>query len=120
MILKFDPNQDYQIQAVNAITGIFEGQPLDEANTSFHVDKEDTLKLISGVDNNLILSKEQIVKNLGNVQSLNEVPNAESFEGMNFSVEMETGTGKTYVYLRTIYELSKQFGFKKFVIVHHR
>jgi type III restriction enzyme len=37
--------------------------------------------------------------------------------GMNFSVEMETGTGKTYVYLRTIYELNKLYGFKKFVIV---
>ncbi|MEX2567135.1 MAG: DEAD/DEAH box helicase family protein, partial [Cyclobacteriaceae bacterium] len=36
---------------------------------------------------------------------------------MNFSIEMETGTGKTYVYLRTIYELNKQYGFKKFVIV---
>ncbi len=36
---------------------------------------------------------------------------------MNFSVEMETGTGKTYVYLRTIYELNKKYGFKKFVIV---
>jgi type III restriction enzyme len=36
---------------------------------------------------------------------------------MHFSVEMETGTGKTYVYLRSIYELNKLYGFKKFVIV---
>ena len=36
---------------------------------------------------------------------------------MNFSVDMETGTGKTYVYLRTIYELNKTYGFKKFIIV---
>ena len=36
---------------------------------------------------------------------------------MHFSVEMETGTGKTYVYIRTIYELNKKYGFKKFVIV---
>lgn len=117
MKLQFDANQDYQIQAINAITGIFEGQPLNEANTSFHIDREDKLKLISGVGNNLILSEEQITENLKTIQSENEIPVSESFEGMNFSVEMETGTGKTYVYLRTIYELSKQFGFKKFVVV---
>ncbi|QGY45893.1 DEAD/DEAH box helicase [Maribellus comscasis] len=117
MKLQFDANQNYQIQAINAITGIFEGQPLNEANTSFHIDKEDKLKLISGVGNNLILSEEQITENLKTIQSENEISVSESLEGMNFSVEMETGTGKTYVYLRTIYELSKQFGFKKFVIV---
>ncbi|MEW6527680.1 MAG: DEAD/DEAH box helicase family protein, partial [Spirochaetota bacterium] len=39
------------------------------------------------------------------------------YNGLNFTVEMETGTGKTYVYLRTIYELNKKYGFKKFVIV---
>ena len=38
MKLQFDPNQHYQIQAINAITGIFEGQPLDESNTSFHIE----------------------------------------------------------------------------------
>ena len=117
MKLQFDPNQDYQIQAINAITDIFEGQPLDESNTSFHIDKEDKLKLISGVGNNLILSEEQIIKNLKTTQDKNEIPVSESYEGMNFSIEMETGTGKTYVYLRSIYELSQQFGFKKFVIV---
>jgi len=38
-----------------------------------------------------------------------KIPVSKSFEGMNFSIEMETGTGKTYVYLRSIYELNKQF-----------
>ena len=42
---------------------------------------------------------------------------SESLDGMHFSVEMETGTGKTYVYLRTIYELNRKYGFRKFVIV---
>ena len=45
------------------------------------------------------------------------MPRSEYLDGMNFTVEMETGTGKTYVYLRTIYELNKQYGFSKFVIV---
>ena len=117
MKLQFDPNQHYQIQAINAITGIFEGQPLDGSNTSFFIDREDRLKLISGLGNNLVLSEEQIFKNLKAVQEQNEIPVSKSFEGMNFSIEMETGTGKTYVYLRSVYELNRQFGFKKFVIV---
>jgi type III restriction enzyme len=47
----------------------------------------------------------------------NDLAISNELDGMNFSVEMETGTGKTYVYLRTIYELNKKYGFKKFVIV---
>jgi type III restriction enzyme len=116
MKLQFDANQDYQLQAIDAITGIFEGQPLDGSNSRFEIDR-DRLQLISGVGNNLVLSENQIIKNLKAVQERNEVPVAEKFEGMNFSVEMETGTGKTYVYIRTLYELNRQFGFKKFVIV---
>ena len=55
--------------------------------------------------------------NLQSVQLANDIVPTDALQGMNFSVEMETGTGKTYVYLRTIYELNKLYGFKKFVIV---
>ena len=55
--------------------------------------------------------------NLQSVQIANDIVPTDALQGMNFSVEMETGTGKTYVYLRTIYELNKLYGFKKFVIV---
>ena len=51
------------------------------------------------------------------VQQANGLAVSNQLDGMNFSVEMETGTGKTYVYLRAIYELNKKYGFKKFVIV---
>ena len=47
----------------------------------------------------------------------NNLKRSEKLEGMNFTVEMETGTGKTYVYLKSIYELNKNYGFTKFVIV---
>ena len=47
----------------------------------------------------------------------NNLKRSDKLEGMNFTVEMETGTGKTYVYLKTIYELNKNYGFTKFVIV---
>ena len=51
-------------------------------------------------------------------QAANDIPEVDSLDGMNFSVEMETGTGKAYVYLRTIFELSRRFGFQKFIIVY--
>lgn len=75
------------------------------------------MNFIDGIANRLILSEDQILNNLQIVQSENQIPISKSLAGMNFSVEMETGTGKTYVYLRTIYELYKQYVFKKFVIV---
>ena len=75
------------------------------------------MNLINGVSNNLILSEEQILTNLQAIQTNNEINISEKLDGMHFSVEMETGTGKTYVYLRSIYELNKLYGFKKFVIV---
>jgi len=120
MKLTFESNLAYQQDAIKSITDLFEGQPLEDSILEFNLKEEGTLNLINGVSNNLILSEEQISENLKNVQLRNEIN--PSFGGvgevgMHFSVEMETGTGKTYVYLRTIYELNKFYGFKKFVIV---
>lgn len=70
-----------------------------------------------GVANKIALSEKQILKNLQGIQKVNELVVSQALDGMNFSVEMETGTGKTYVYLRSIYELNKKYGFKKFIIV---
>jgi len=72
----------------------------------------------NGVGNRLTLTEEQIWENVKRIQQRHEIKSENTeLQGMNFSVEMETGTGKTYVYLRTIYELNKLYGFKKFVIV---
>lgn len=118
MKLSFEANLDYQLKAIESITGIFEGQPLEDAILEYNLKEKDTLDLINGVANNLVISEEQILTNLQEVQKQNEIiPLSEKLDGMNFSVEMETGTGKTYVYLRSIYELNKLYGFKKFVIV---
>lgn len=118
MKLSFDSNLQYQQEAIKSITGLFEGQPPEDSDLEYAFKKEEgVLNLINGVGNNLILSEEQILKNLQSVQTENELPVSSQLAGMHFSVEMETGTGKTYVYLRTIYELFNQYGFKKFVIV---
>ncbi len=118
MILHFDSNQEYQLEAIKAVTDIFEGQPLSGGDFEFSVSSPGALYSENGLGNQLSLSEEQILENVRNIQQSNEIKNLVSeLKGMNFSVEMETGTGKTYVYLRTIYELNKLYGFKKFVIV---
>jgi type III restriction enzyme len=120
MKIKFDSNQDYQLDAIKAVVDVFDGQPLAQGDYEIRFDAVggDLLSDL-GVGNNLVLSEDRIVQNIRAVQEQNEIqPRIEDLsEGMNFSVEMETGTGKTYVYLRSIYELNKTYGFKKFVIV---
>lgn len=132
MKLQFDSTQDYQIQAVKAITDIFEGQPLNKGDyeISFAMQGASITYTEKGVGNNLMLDAAQILQNIRTVQSNNNIELSETLEEaayttdagsgiipLNFTVEMETGTGKTYTYLRTIYELNKTYGFKKFVIV---
>ncbi|MCH7764772.1 MAG: DEAD/DEAH box helicase family protein [Candidatus Marinimicrobia bacterium] len=117
MKLHFDPNQQFQIDAIKSIVDLFEGQPLDLGDFSFSISSDMNLFKDGGVGNRLVISEEQILTNVQEIQKNNELPVSEGLDGMHFSVEMETGTGKTYVYLRTIYELNKKYGFKKFVIV---
>ena len=117
MKLTFESNLQFQLDAIQSITDLFEGQPLEESIMEYQLNENNTLNLINGISNNLILSEEQILTNLQSVQLANDIAPTDALQGMNFSVEMETGTGKTYVYLRTIYELNKLYGFKKFVIV---
>lgn len=117
MKLHFDPNQKFQHDAIKAIVGIFEGQPLNQGDFSFSISSESYMFQDGGVGNRLEISEEQILNNVKVIQKKNELIVSDKLDGMNFSIEMETGTGKTYVYLRTIYELNKKYGFKKFVIV---
>lgn len=116
MKLTFESNLEYQQDAIKSVTDLFEGQPLEDSILEFDL-KEKQKSFIQGISNNLILSEEQILTNLQSVQTNNEIKVSDKLDGMHFSVEMETGTGKTYVYLRSIYELNKLYGFKKFVIV---
>ena len=118
MKLHFDSNQEYQLEAIKSITDIFEGQPLSNSDFEFSITATGALLSENGLGNHLTLNESQIWENVKDIQQRNEIRSQnQELQGINFSVEMETGTGKTYVFLRTIYELQKLYGFKKFVIV---
>ena len=122
MKLHFDSKQEFQLEAVKAITDIFEGQPLNSGDFEFSISQSGALLTENGFGNKLYFTQlEQLSENIKRVQKNNGLKVSTRDEiisnGWNFSIEMETGTGKTYVYLRTIYELNKLYGFKKFVIV---
>jgi type III restriction enzyme len=131
--LKFDPNQQFQIDAINAVLDIFEGQG---KNGYAHV--ASSHDLLGIYPNQLTLDPETIRQNVRKIQERNGIKNGiaswgspacrqagndehgvsdEAIFGMDFSIEMETGTGKTYVYLRTILELNRKYNFKKFIIL---
>lgn len=116
MKLTFESNLGYQQEAIQAVVDLFEGQPRD-INNSLSVLMNTELFNLDGIGNQLMLSEEQLLANVQNIQENNNLKRSDFLDGLNFSIEMETGTGKTYVYLRTIYELNKKYGFKKFVIV---
>jgi len=129
MEFKFDPKQPYQQEAIASVVDLFEGQPADadalETNlqgalaapggqTSFDIAGE-----VGAVGNNLLLDDEALLQNLQAVQDRNGLEVVAELAGgvLDFDIEMETGTGKTYVYLRTIFELAQKYNFRKFVIL---
>ncbi|KYD28971.1 hypothetical protein B4109_1174 [Geobacillus stearothermophilus] len=118
MKLKFIADLDYQKRAIDSVVQIFKGQEMSQSNfTVSYGPNAGMLQTDLGVGNRLDLTSEEILKNVQDIQMKNGLPRSEQLDGMHFTVEMETGTGKTYVYLRTIYELHKHYGFTKFVIV---
>ncbi len=119
MKLQFDSHQDFQIQAIQSVVDIFEGQPLNTGDYEFSLRQGGTSLAFTenGVGNAIRLTEQEILKNVQAIQKRSAIEVSEELKGRNFSVEMETGTGKTYVYLRTVYELNKTYGFKKFIIV---
>ncbi|MCM3067548.1 DEAD/DEAH box helicase family protein [Priestia flexa] len=118
MKIQFEANQEYQLNAIKSVISAFEGQPL--AKGQYEVDLTGMVGgFLSelGTGNQLLIEDLQMLKNVHAIQEQNKITTIKELQGMNFSVEMETGTGKTYVYLRTIHELYQQYGFTKFIIV---
>jgi len=121
MKLQFSATEQYQLDAISAIVDLFEGQNIESGDFTVATETPSDQLQLGGellIGNQLGLDEKQIIENTQKIQKRNEVsPEEALFAGMNFSIEMETGTGKTYTYLRSIHELHAKYGFKKFVIV---
>lgn len=145
MKLRFEPDLAYQREAIDAVCDLFEGQ--DQARTEFTVaaplpppaladaprqselfpgetlaDAKAQMELYGGesglgIGNRLALLPEAVLENVNRVQLRHALAPSPALNSMDFTVEMETGTGKTYVYLRTIFELNRRYGWTKFVVV---
>ena len=119
MKIQFDSSLKYQEKAIESIVNIFEGQEICQSNftVSAMTDNILTYQNELGIGNRLELLDDEILANVQNIQLKNGLPQSQKLNSMDFSVEMETGTGKTYVYLKSIFELNRKYGFTKFIIV---
>ncbi len=127
MELNFESNLEYQQDAIGSIVDLFKGQASDNSpfqlgsfyrtTTLDDYGKNENVNI--GIGNRLDLREDILLKNIKEVQLRNEITPSENIDKnkLKFTVEMETGTGKTYVYLRSIFELNKNYGFTKFIIV---
>ncbi|MCA9231982.1 MAG: DEAD/DEAH box helicase family protein [Planctomycetales bacterium] len=120
MKIQFDADLPYQGEAIRSVCDLFEGQEV--CSTLFTVAGDSDLPLFQaqqelGIGNRLKLLDDEILDNVKKVQLRNGLAPSTSLETLDFTVEMETGTGKTYVYLRSIFEMNRRYGFTKFIIV---
>ena len=130
MKLKFK-HQPYQAHAVQAVVDIFKGQlPASAAAMSYRIDPgkakkgtEDLFAVGGGFKNaDLTLTDSALLDNLHQVQRVQNLPLSDALvktkvAKLNLDIEMETGTGKTYCYIKTMFELNKQYGWSKFIVV---
>ncbi|MBS7298760.1 MAG: DEAD/DEAH box helicase family protein [Eubacteriales bacterium] len=124
MKLKFK-NQQFQTDAVDSVADLFKGQ--EKLRSTFEITNIEAIDLINqnelGIGNVISISNDALLANMHEIQRRNNLPmtndivDDEGAAHRSFCVEMETGTGKTYVYTKTIFELHKRYGFTKFIIV---
>lgn len=130
--------QQYQSDAVNAVADVFKGQPyvertkytrdlgvrpstpqlslFDVGGASFFEEED-----VGFANNRIELTSSMLLDNIRNIQSIANIKESDTLShnlgAVDLDVEMETGTGKTYVYIKTMFELNKRYGFSKFIVV---
>ncbi len=124
MKLKFK-HQKFQAEASKAVCDVFAGQPcFDE--TLYLIDKGDTQGQIdihdfTGFKNHLLvpeMTDKVVLENIQKIQRAHQIAPSKSLDGKyNMTIEMETGTGKTYTYIKTMFDLNKRYGWSKFIVV---
>lgn len=133
MKLKFK-KQEFQTESVNAVADCFAGQPKVEGVT-YRIDPGKAGRVNSGQEQagfdlsqsgfknrELVLTKDQLLANIQAVQQRQNLPQSIALAsnkvcGVNLDIEMETGTGKTYCYIKTMFELNRRYGWSKFIVV---
>lgn len=132
MKLKFK-KQAYQTRAVESVVDCFKGQP-NTAGINYRIDpgvikanlqgyRQQSIFEETGFKNgDIVLPEQQILENIQEMQRLQNLPQSDNLiktkvSSLNIDVEMETGTGKTYCYIKTIFEMNKRFGWTKFIVV---
>lgn len=127
MKLKFK-QQQYQDDAVNSIVSCFAGEIKDTRKSLFNrynkisdkgtlFEKEETVEVISFGNHPITLTDDERRKNIRVVQRKNDINLTDDASLDDFSVEMETGTGKTFTYIKSMYELNKEYGWSKFIVM---
>lgn len=122
MKLKFK-QQSFQNDAANAVCDVFIGQPYSSVNFVTDVDPVSQNNANIGYGNEIIkLDDKLILSNIRKVQNANQIELSDDVlhcdaSNYNLTIEMETGVGKTYTYIKTIYELNKRYGWSKFIVV---
>ena len=124
MKLKFR-HQRFQIDAARAVTDVFQGQPNQSMQEFTHdmgrsVDGSQDMFDVVGFRNQPVrVMTQQLLKNLWAIQTPAQLKPSEEvlLNDMRLTIEMETGTGKTYTYIKTMFELNRLYGWSKFIIV---
>lgn len=118
-------HQRFQAEAARSIANAFTGQPKSDGQSDHIIDqgKDKKLFTLAGFGNkNIVLAREAVCENVRAIQTeqgLKPVDYLQDLQGvgMAFTIEMETGTGKTYTYIKTMYELNERYGWTKFVVI---
>ncbi len=116
-------HQKFQSDAANAICEVFNGQPFHSPTYMIdpglgQIGLEDARGFTGFNNAPVVIGDDKILENIRNIQRSGQIKPSESLDGRyNLTVEMETGVGKTYTYIKTMYELNKRYGWSKFIIV---
>lgn len=120
-------HQKFQADAAKAVVDVFAGQPyltptymMDRGDGNYQISLEDDTDFTGWRNERIVpeLSDKLILEHLQKVQRTNQIKPSDKLEGRyNLTIEMETGVGKTYTYIKTMYELNKHYGWSKFIVV---
>lgn len=126
MKLKFK-HQKFQADAAKAVVDVFAGQPyltpsymMDRGSGTYQQSTTEDLDYTGWSNHKIVpeLNDRLILEHINTIQRANQIKPSEKLEGrFNLTIEMETGVGKTYTYIKTMYELNKHYGWSKFIVV---